>query len=72
MHYTVNGGRTRSVGVREWQGGERYGNTHDDYYAELRGTVTGTKAGDEVEVWFSGRKREGWTGGQRALQLHRP
>ena len=47
----------RSVGVREWQGGERYGNTHDDYYAELRGTVTGTEAGDEVEVWFSGRKR---------------
>jgi hypothetical protein len=57
LHYTVNGGRTRSVGVREWQGGERYGNTHDDYYAELRGTVTGTRPGDEVEVWFSGRKR---------------
>ena len=57
MHYSVNGGRTRSVDVREWQGGERYGNTHDDYYAELRGTVRGTAAGDEVEVWFSGRKR---------------
>ena len=57
MHYQVNEGRTRSVRVREWQGGERYGNTHDDYYAELRGTVTGTKAGDQVEVWFSGRKR---------------
>ena len=57
MHYTVNGGRQRTVDVREWQGGERYGNTHDDYYAELRGTVTGTEAGDKVEVWFSGRKR---------------
>ena len=57
MHYTVNRGRPRSVGVREWQGGERYGNTHDDYYAELRGNVTGTEAGDQVEVWFSGRKR---------------
>ena len=32
-------GRARS-GVREWQGGERYGDTNDEYYAELRGTVT--------------------------------
>ena len=39
-------------------GGERYGDTHDDYYAELRGTVTGTEAGDEVEVWFSGASAE--------------
>ena len=45
------------VGVREWQGGERYGDTHDDYYAEFRGTVTGAEAGDQVEVWFTGRKR---------------
>jgi Zinc carboxypeptidase/Immune inhibitor A peptidase M6 len=57
MHYSINGGGTHSVGVDEWQGGERYGDTHDDYYAELRGTVTGTEAGDEVEVWFSGRKQ---------------
>jgi hypothetical protein len=56
MHYTVNGGRPRTVNVREWQGGERYGNTHDDYYAELRGTVTRARAGDHVEVWFTGRK----------------
>jgi hypothetical protein len=57
MHYTVNGGRRRTVDAREWQGGERYGNTHDDYYAELRGTVVGTKPGDRVKVWFSGRER---------------
>lgn len=56
MHYRVNGGATRTVGVREWKGGERYGDTHDDYYAELRGTVTRARAGDQVEVWFSGRK----------------
>ncbi|MGN9777412.1 M14 family zinc carboxypeptidase [Micromonospora sp. H33] len=56
MHYTVNGSRPKTVSVREWQGGERYGNTHDDYYAELRGRVTGTRPGDEVEVWFSGSK----------------
>ncbi|MDM4718312.1 M14 family zinc carboxypeptidase [Micromonospora sp. WMMA1363] len=56
MHWTVNGGRPKTVKVTEWHGGERYGNTHDDYYAELRGKVTGTRPGDTVEVWFSGRK----------------
>ncbi|MEV0330976.1 M14 family zinc carboxypeptidase [Micromonospora echinospora] len=57
MHYTVNGGRPKTVAVREWRGGERYGDTHDDYYAELRGTVTGARPGDRVEVWFTGTKR---------------
>ncbi|SCF29341.1 M14 family metallopeptidase [Micromonospora mirobrigensis] len=56
MHYLVNGGRPKTVKVREWRGGERYGDTNDDYYAELRGTVTGTKPGDRVEVWFTGVK----------------
>ncbi|MCM0674751.1 immune inhibitor A [Micromonospora phytophila] len=60
MHYTVNGGRPKTVGVKEWRGGERYGDTHDDYYAELRGTVTGARPGDRVEVWFTGvRPRSG-------------
>ncbi|WBB81591.1 M14 family zinc carboxypeptidase [Micromonospora sp. WMMD882] len=57
MHYVVNGGRPKAVATREWRGGERYGDTHDDYYAELRGTVTGAKPGDRVEVWFTGNKR---------------
>jgi len=56
MHYVVNGGRPRTTDVREWRGGERYGNEGDEFYAELRGNVTGTKKGDRVEVWFSGRK----------------
>ncbi len=56
MHYTVNGGRPRTENVREWRGGERYGNEGHDYYAELRGTVTRAKKGDSVEVWFTGRK----------------
>jgi hypothetical protein len=56
MHYRVNGGGVRTVGVREWSGGERYGDTHDDYFAELRGTVPRANPGDRVEVWFSGHK----------------
>ncbi|MFF4878507.1 M14 family zinc carboxypeptidase [Micromonospora sp. NPDC000668] len=59
MHYVVNGGRPKTSKVREWRGGERYGDVGDDYYAELRGTVTGTKPGDRVEVWFTGVKPRG-------------
>jgi hypothetical protein len=54
MYYRVNGGRVRLSGVREWQGGERYGSENNDYYAEFRGTVGGARPGDTVEVWFGG------------------
>ncbi|MEV0587166.1 M14 family zinc carboxypeptidase [Nonomuraea sp. NPDC050310] len=53
LHYRINGGRTRSVPVSEWKGGERYGDENDHYFAEYRGTVKGQKAGDKVEVWFT-------------------
>ncbi len=56
LWYRVNGGRPERASTREWRGGERYGDNHDVYYAEYRGTVRGTKPGDKVEVWFSGRK----------------
>ncbi|MBX6765970.1 MAG: immune inhibitor A, partial [Actinomadura rubrobrunea] len=56
LRYRVNGGRTHSGPVREWKGGERYGNEGRIYYAEYRGTVRGTKPGDRVEVWFEARK----------------
>ncbi|GAB3521211.1 M14 family metallopeptidase [Phytohabitans suffuscus] len=56
MHFVINGARPKTVDVKEWKGGEKYGGTHDDYYAELRGKVTGAKPGDRVEVWFTGRK----------------
>ncbi len=56
LNYRVNGGRLQRADVAEWTGGERYGAEHNDYYAELRGQVTGTHRGDTVEVWFTGRK----------------
>ncbi len=52
----MNGGRTKSVKTRLWRGGERYGETHNDYYAEFRGKVKRTHPGDSVEVWFTGVK----------------
>lgn len=56
MHYRINGGRTRTSTAPEWQGGERYGDENDDYYAERRGTVRGADPGDRVQVWFTGLK----------------
>lgn len=58
LHYKINNGAERTAAVREWQGGERYGDTHDRFFAEFRGTVRGTRAGDQVTVWFTA------TGGQ--------
>jgi len=56
LNYKINGGATKSASIKEFAGGERYGDDNDVYYAEYRGTVKGQKAGDSVEVWFSGLK----------------
>ena len=40
----------------EWQGGSRYGDEGDYWYHRMRGQVTGTKPGDNVEVWFTPRR----------------
>jgi hypothetical protein len=59
MHYRINNGKTRTTHVSEWRGGERYGgNENERYYAEYRGEVRGTRAGDSVKVWFSAEKRD--------------
>lgn len=55
MSYRIDGGRVRTVGAAEWEGGERYGGENDDYYAEYRGRVRFADPGDRVQVWFSGR-----------------
>ena len=52
MHYTINGGPVQLVRPQEWNGGERYGEDYDVYYAEYRAQVRGAEPGDEVTVWF--------------------
>ncbi|MGH3925590.1 MAG: M14 family metallopeptidase, partial [Pseudonocardiaceae bacterium] len=61
VNYSINGARTQTSPLSEWDGGERYGDTHDDYYGEFRATIRAS-AGDEVEVWFSGRNAGGGPG----------
>jgi hypothetical protein len=53
VKYKINGGATQSAPTSEWTGGERY-KPASVYYRVMRGTVTGTKPGDAVEVWFEG------------------
>jgi hypothetical protein len=55
VRYRINGGRVRTAGTDEWDGGERFGEAGDVYYHRLRGTVRGTDPGDEVAVWFEAR-----------------
>jgi hypothetical protein len=73
LNYSINGGRTTSVRVAEWDGGERYGTENTDYYAEYRGMVKGAKPGDSVEVWFSARpgSRDGYSGDRRSTMSER-
>ncbi|MFP5253647.1 MAG: M14 family zinc carboxypeptidase [Actinomycetes bacterium] len=54
LNYRFTGGEAQTTTVSEWEGGEKYGDTHDDHYAEFRGTVTGAAPGETVEVWFTG------------------
>jgi len=55
LAYTINGGKQKVVGTSQWKGGERFGASNTAYFAERRGTVTGTKAGDKVDVWFTAK-----------------
>ncbi|MBW9214448.1 immune inhibitor A [Mumia sp. zg.B53] len=48
-------GRVRGITrMREWRGGEKYGNENDKYYDEYRAEVKGQKPGDRVTVTFTG------------------
>src|SRR4029078_4065676 len=51
--YKINGGATQSASTTEWKGGEKY-KPASVWYHVMRGTITGTKPGDKVEVWFEG------------------
>jgi hypothetical protein len=52
LKYKINGGTEQTASTSEASGGERYGSDGDVYYHLMRGNVTGTNPGDQVEVWF--------------------
>ena len=53
VKYQINGGATRTASTSEWKGGEKY-KPASVWYHVMRGTITGTKPGDSVKVWFEG------------------
>lgn len=59
LNYRVNGGRTHDEDLKAWKGGEVYGGEDNNWFDEYRAEVEGTKPGDKVEVWFTGRDRSG-------------
>ncbi|MFG1943758.1 M14 family zinc carboxypeptidase [Nonomuraea sp. NPDC048826] len=66
MRYRINNGRTHLRPLTEWQGGERYGDENDLYFAEYRATVSGARPGDKVQVWFEALKpKEGVVSSER-------
>ena len=57
LRYRVDGGPVRTVATAAAPGGEKYDNVPGVYYERVRGVVTGTAQGDEVEAWFTGGRR---------------
>ncbi|MFF5702562.1 M14 family zinc carboxypeptidase [Streptomyces sp. NPDC012794] len=59
LNFRVNGGRTHDDALKAWKGGRVYGGEDNNWFDEYRATVDGTRPGDKVEVWFTGRDRSG-------------
>ncbi|WP_306334787.1 M14 family metallopeptidase [Streptomyces sp. KL118A] len=59
LNYRINGGRTHHEGLKAWKGGETYGGDDNLYFDEYRAEVEDARVGDKVEVWFTGRAKNG-------------
>jgi hypothetical protein len=53
VHWQVGSGPERRAPAAEWAGGLRYGDGGDLHVRRVRGSVSGTRPGDVVKVWFS-------------------
>ena len=57
LRYRINDGAVKTANTSKFMGGERFGEEPGLFFHRLRGTVTGTNPGDEVEVWFEGGRK---------------
>ncbi|MFF4641948.1 M14 family zinc carboxypeptidase [Streptomyces sp. NPDC001389] len=55
LNFRINGGRTHDDELRPWKGGDVYGGEDNNWFDQYRAEVDGTRPGDKVEVWFTGR-----------------
>ncbi|WP_030564698.1 M14 family metallopeptidase [Streptomyces aureocirculatus] len=61
LRYRIDGGRTHTEDLARWKGGETYGGEDNLYFDQYRAGIEDTRAGDKVEVWFTGRTKKGRT-----------
>ncbi|OKI08296.1 peptidase M14 [Streptomyces sp. CB02923] len=59
LNYRIDGGRRHTEELEAWKGGETYGGEDNLHFDQYRASVEGAGPGDKVEVWFSGRTRDG-------------
>ncbi|MER5870173.1 M14 family zinc carboxypeptidase [Streptomyces sp. NPDC002044] len=59
LNFRINGGRTQDEDLKAWKGGDVYGGEDNNWFDEYQAEVDGTRPGDQVEVWFTGRDRTG-------------
>ncbi|MFD7440263.1 M14 family zinc carboxypeptidase [Streptomyces sp. NPDC059909] len=59
LNYRINGGRTHDEDLTPWKGGDVYGGEDNIRFDQYRAEVEDTEPGDKVEVWFTGRTRDG-------------
>lgn len=59
LNYRVNGGSRHTEELEAWKGGETYGGEDNLHFDQYRAAVEGADPGDKVEVWFTGRTRDG-------------
>ncbi|WP_030670374.1 M14 family metallopeptidase [Streptomyces rimosus] len=59
LNYRVNGGSRHTEELEAWKGGEVYGGEDNIHFDQYRAAVEGADPGDKVEVWFTGRTRDG-------------
>ncbi|MEU5422717.1 M14 family zinc carboxypeptidase [Streptomyces sp. NPDC020667] len=59
LNYRIDGGRTHTAPLEAWEGGKRYGGRDNLRFDQYRAQVEGADPGSRVQVWFTGRTREG-------------
>ncbi|MFJ8231938.1 M14 family zinc carboxypeptidase [Streptomyces sp. NPDC094448] len=59
LNYRVNGGRVHDEDLEAWKGGETFGGEDNIRFDEYRAEVEHGEVGDTVEVWFTGRNKQG-------------
>ncbi len=59
LNYRVDGGRTHTAPLEAWEGGKRYGGRDNLRFDQYRAQVEGADPGSTVQVWFTGRTRDG-------------